>query len=479
VAQNSSSRSKFLSGFLLTTLLCHPSPVPFPRKDGAWRTQTHNEPVLDQAFRNSENVILVFSANSSGNFYGYAKMKGLILPTLKSDENLPSTTSKSTAISSTPRTETIAENNEDEESQNQKRGSTLKPDGTHQVVLSPDGGIGPSTTSPLALSPGNEATANSTYFPPQSKEAAASSWPPVSTSTETEEARRASLSPTLLFAPRAPDLVSRLSGTSISSEAKVTSEKPENNIMNSTWPARSQIKEQDGSCKRNSIGAVEGGFRDSPASLTGGTSTPQLSVNSPQPHLSSMPLSPIGLPSHSAPTSLGPTGSTDQFGVTRRDTIPSANGVSNSFNADLSNSLGPTDSVSWPDSRAFSELAIRAVIHNLRLEERESLKEAREASEQSNHLESSLENSDGQIDSKATIAAQVAKAAATSGPDQMGTPFQIEWKETRPLPFAVVRHLRNPWRDGKQIKVSRDGTELEPTVGNALLEEWAKAVQNS
>jgi hypothetical protein len=40
---------------------------------GAWATQKHNEAILDRAFRTSEDVFLVFSANKSGAFYGYAR----------------------------------------------------------------------------------------------------------------------------------------------------------------------------------------------------------------------------------------------------------------------------------------------------------------------------------------------------------------------------------------------------------------------
>ncbi|KNZ48113.1 hypothetical protein VP01_58g6 [Puccinia sorghi] len=44
-----------------------------------WVSQTHNEPVLDQAYRSSsEGVYLIFSANQSGEFFGYARMAGPI-----------------------------------------------------------------------------------------------------------------------------------------------------------------------------------------------------------------------------------------------------------------------------------------------------------------------------------------------------------------------------------------------------------------
>ncbi|WFD24823.1 hypothetical protein MEQU1_003528 [Malassezia equina] len=55
---------------------------------------------------------------------------------------------------------------------------------------------------------------------------------------------------------------------------------------------------------------------------------------------------------------------------------------------------------------------------------------------------------------------------------QVGRPFSLDWKITQPLPFSEIHNLRNPWRDNRLIKVSRDGTELEPNVGRQLMSVW-------
>ncbi|TFK97069.1 YT521-B-like domain-containing protein [Pterulicium gracile] len=55
---------------------------------------------------------------------------------------------------------------------------------------------------------------------------------------------------------------------------------------------------------------------------------------------------------------------------------------------------------------------------------------------------------------------------------EWGESFRIEWIKTERLPFHRTKHLRNPWNHDREVKVSRDGTELEPTVGEALLREW-------
>lgn len=47
--------------------------------------------------------------------------------------------------------------------------------------------------------------------------------------------------------------------------------------------------------------------------------------------------------------------------------------------------------------------------------------------------------------------------------DEAGVPFKIEWVKVGRLPFNNTRHLRNPWNADREVKVSRDGTEVEPS----------------
>ena len=71
-------------------------------------------------------------------------------------------------------------------------------------------------------------------------------------------------------------------------------------------------------------------------------------------------------------------------------------------------------------------------------------------------------------------------SATERGPDEgpsWGESFRVEWIKTERLPFTRTRHLRNPWNHEREVKVSRDGTELEPGVGQALLDEWDKPEQ--
>jgi hypothetical protein len=50
-----------------------------------------------------------------------------------------------------------------------------------------------------------------------------------------------------------------------------------------------------------------------------------------------------------------------------------------------------------------------------------------------------------------------------------GKPFKVEWISTTRLPFYRTRGLRNPWNSNREVKIARDGTELETTVGRRLL----------
>ncbi|KAL6403054.1 hypothetical protein AUP68_12386 [Ilyonectria robusta] len=50
-----------------------------------------------------------------------------------------------------------------------------------------------------------------------------------------------------------------------------------------------------------------------------------------------------------------------------------------------------------------------------------------------------------------------------------GKPFKLEWLSTTQLPFYRTRGLRNPWNSNREVKIARDGTEIEPSVGRRLI----------
>ncbi|KAJ7196243.1 YTH domain-containing protein [Mycena pura] len=63
---------------------------------------------------------------------------------------------------------------------------------------------------------------------------------------------------------------------------------------------------------------------------------------------------------------------------------------------------------------------------------------------------------------------------ASAGAEQDAA-FPLQWLCTARLPFTHTRHLHNPWNRGRPVKIARDGTELEPAVGRALLAAWSTA----
>ncbi|ORY66039.1 YT521-B-like domain-containing protein [Pseudomassariella vexata] len=56
-----------------------------------------------------------------------------------------------------------------------------------------------------------------------------------------------------------------------------------------------------------------------------------------------------------------------------------------------------------------------------------------------------------------------------AGSKAWGKPFKLEWLSTTRLPFYRTRGLRNPWNSNREVKIARDGTQLEPSVGRRLV----------
>lgn len=67
-----------------------------------------------------------------------------------------------------------------------------------------------------------------------------------------------------------------------------------------------------------------------------------------------------------------------------------------------------------------------------------------------------------------------AKSESGSNRARGGRVFEIEWLSTTRVPFYRTRGLRNPWNNNQEVKIARDGTEVEPSVGRRLLNLFAK-----
>lgn len=75
-------------------------------------------------------------------------------------------------------------------------------------------------------------------------------------------------------------------------------------------------------------------------------------------------------------------------------------------------------------------------------------------------------------------ASSPSKEADENGNGQdLGVPFKIEWISTARLPFYRTRGLRNPWNANREVKIARDGTELEPSIGKRLVQMFHRPAQ--
>lgn len=72
-------------------------------------------------------------------------------------------------------------------------------------------------------------------------------------------------------------------------------------------------------------------------------------------------------------------------------------------------------------------------------------------------------------------AEEIDEAVLSGDAQAFGKPFKIEWLATNRLPFYRTRGLRNPWNANREVKIARDGTELETSVGRRLVQMFQKA----
>jgi hypothetical protein len=77
------------------------------------------------------------------------------------------------------------------------------------------------------------------------------------------------------------------------------------------------------------------------------------------------------------------------------------------------------------------------------------------------------EEEDEEDDSRSDKSDQGLESPQTS--KAWGKPFKVEWLSTARLPFYRTRGLRNPWNSNREVKIARDGTELETAIGRRLI----------
>ena len=75
---------------------------------------------------------------------------------------------------------------------------------------------------------------------------------------------------------------------------------------------------------------------------------------------------------------------------------------------------------------------------------------------------------------KAEEAEDTEEVSLSGEAQAFGKPFKIEWISTNRLPFYRTRGLRNPWNANREVKIARDGTEIETSVGRRLVQMFQR-----
>ncbi|EGN94027.1 hypothetical protein SERLA73DRAFT_189179 [Serpula lacrymans var. lacrymans S7.3] len=314
-------------------------------EEGLWATQTHNEGILDQAYRTSQEVYLIFGVNKSGEFYGYARMVSRILQ------------------------------------------------GEHRVSWAGQADCSPS--------------------------------PPVSSA----QGRRQSVT----VSEEHP-----LGGQKISAKGKERM---------STYFSPTEHR------------MVEG----SPLPLLPSQTTPGLGIDK-----GAVSLVPAVRPPTVTASGRTPRSAPAELGATRREVAPKEPITKFSLNE---KARSPADEFALDRSAPIRALRDKKGTDESISGTTSSLQPVKE------------ENNGGDGEEENEVKE---KRLGNSEPDQgivqpkegevheaiWGEPFRVEWLCTERLPFYRTRHMRNPWNHDREVKVSRDGTELEPGIGQQLIDEW-------
>ncbi|KAF8610435.1 hypothetical protein BDV93DRAFT_16238 [Ceratobasidium sp. AG-I] len=329
---------------------------------GLWATQAHNESTLDRAFRTSKDVFLIFSANKSGEWFGYARMEG---PIIKSQQSV---SWESRAPSKSPTSPTV------------QRKSEASAPSANATLQAPDGQTGPAFPRTL-LSPSEHKFAAS---------------PAPITPGEALKLQFAATTPVPQPQLPRPDGLASAPAEMGDAHKQLTN------------PARDSDETNSPDHLRRHTGAA--------AAIMRGSDQFELDENAP--FRAARDTSAFG-PSQEQESH------TDEDGVVHRDTALTTE--------ELERARGLSDDV-----------ALRPIRESLTLAEAGS---------------------------------STAPAIDGEKVEGWGKPFKINWIRTEKLPFHRTRHLRNPWNSDREVKVSRDGTEVEPSIGQRLIDEWDQVVE--
>ncbi|TCD70159.1 hypothetical protein EIP91_004629 [Steccherinum ochraceum] len=358
---------------------------------GLWATQKHNEGVLDQAFRTSKEVYLIFGVNKSGEFYGYAKMVGSI----RGESRDPvSWASRSSDVS----------------------GPSLRRLSSQSL-----GGFSSAAESPIASKPGQA------YFSPSEHHYVEDSPLPMSRDGAAPPTTEASGRGVASAPAELHDRHRQLSALRASAQAQISLD------TKRLWPVAPIITKKT-------------------------SDEFELDKNAPVRAAQERSKSADGEPSGGSAGSAGSAGAVrDEHGVKRWDAALSDSSLAVVEEVDErgSGETGntPQGHPQSPPGGQTDDYILHQRLDQYSLEQQQNLLKGKERAESHSPND---------------------PAPSAADPPVWGESFKIEWIRTDRLPFYLTRHLRNPWNHDREVKVSRDGTELEPSVGQALLDQWEK-----
>lgn len=65
------------------------------------------------------------------------------------------------------------------------------------------------------------------------------------------------------------------------------------------------------------------------------------------------------------------------------------------------------------------------------------------------------------------------------GTQNLGSCFGLEWRRLYDLPFSETEFLKNPLNEDKPVKISRDGQELLPDIGQELVRLFEEGAERA
>ncbi|KAF8651947.1 hypothetical protein AX16_004590 [Volvariella volvacea WC 439] len=368
---------------------------------GLWATQRHNEGVLDQAYRTSKDVFLIFSVNQSGEWYGYARMAGPI-----------------------------------------RRGEPRVAWSTQRPVLPArrSGSGGASSSEPKYAAgrqqqQGRRSSDPNMFFKPGERRLVDQSPQPMSS---TEEAKAILTSSADVTSPNSPPV---MESPTIESQPPVEVAQVRHSAPAQIGGARADISLQSPPTKHSldqHLQAIPSQERQ--AAKEG------LRVMIPMlfsgPDAASMPSS------TSADMGMTFEGGAGGSGLAygRRRSV-----------------LGAVEEEDVMDQETREEVRRGKMKETSPALISPDQSISRSSSEYSAGFQKPLEDWDE---------SQANQEYEPISPDTWGKSFKVEWLCTRRLPFWRTRYLRNAWNYGREVKICRDGTEVEPGTGMQLLREW-------